>query len=141
MISRTVKYSLAILAIVVVALLVAPWFINVDRYKPRIASAIENATGRHVEIGEIHASLFPWIGVRLKNVSLDNLQGFSSRPFASIDDLDIKASRWTGFRFPWNAMRPVRETGRDWVARPRRMRQRLPPAMPAKLHLAASPRR
>ena len=92
MISRTVKYSLAILAIVVVALLVAPWFINVDRYKPRIASAIENATGRHVEIGEIHASLFPWIGVRLKNVNLDNLQGFSSRPFASIDDLDIKVA-------------------------------------------------
>jgi AsmA protein len=92
MISRTVKISLGILALVVVALLVAPWFINVESYKPRIAAAIEHATGRHVDIGEIHASLFPWIGVSLKNVSLANREGFSSRPFASIGDLDIKVA-------------------------------------------------
>ena len=46
MIRRTIKISLAILALVVIALLVAPWFINVDHYKPRIAKAIEDATGR-----------------------------------------------------------------------------------------------
>jgi AsmA protein len=92
MMKRTIKFSLGILALVVVALLVAPLFINVESYKPRIATAIEKATGRHVEIGEIHASLFPWIGVSLKNVSLANRQGFSSRPFASIGDLDIKVA-------------------------------------------------
>ncbi|HXH65311.1 MAG TPA: AsmA family protein, partial [Mariprofundaceae bacterium] len=92
MMKRTVKFSLGILALVVVVLLVAPLFINVESYKPRIAAAIENATGRQVEIGEIHASLFPWIGVSLKNVSLANRQGFSSRSFASIGDLDIKVA-------------------------------------------------
>ena len=84
MIRRTIKISLAILALVVVALLVAPWFINVEHYKPRIAKAIEDATGRPVQIGEIHASLFPWIGVRLKDVSLaarpgETICGRSSR--------------------------------------------------------------
>jgi AsmA protein len=92
MMKRSVKISLGILGVVVVALLVAPLFINVESYKPRIATAIEKATGRQVEIGEIHASLFPWIGVSLKNVSLANRAGFSSRPFASIGDLDIKVA-------------------------------------------------
>jgi len=87
---RTLRYSAIILGLVVLALLVAPFFIDVNKYRDQIAQAVEDATGRKLTIGAMQASLFPWIGVRLEDVHLANRAGFAERDFASIKSLDVR---------------------------------------------------
>jgi len=87
---RTLRYSAIILGLLMVALLVAPFFIDVNKYRDQIAQAVEDATGRKLTIGAMQASLFPWIGVRLEDVHLANRAGFADRDFASIKSLDVR---------------------------------------------------
>jgi len=89
-IHKIVRYSLIVLALVIVGLLIAPFFIDVNDYKSRIEHEVENATGRHLSIGEVQASLFPWVGVRLDQVRLANRDGFSERDFLSVERLHVK---------------------------------------------------
>ncbi len=87
---KTVKFSLLILGITVVLLMLAPFFIDAGNFKPMIARQAEQAIGRQVEIGDISASLFPWVGVRLEDVKIANREGFSSQPFLTIKSLDVE---------------------------------------------------
>ncbi|HKI61980.1 MAG TPA: AsmA family protein [Mariprofundaceae bacterium] len=89
-ISKILRYSALVLGLMVVALLVAPFFINVNDYKNRIEHEVENATGRHLTIGAVQASLFPWIGVSLDDVHLANRAGFSEHDFFSVQRLHVK---------------------------------------------------
>jgi uncharacterized protein involved in outer membrane biogenesis len=92
MIKRIVKYSLGVLAVLLVLLLAAPFFIDVNDYRPQIAQAVEKATGREISIGEMHASLFPWVGVSLDNVELANRKGFSDVPFVKVKNLEVQVA-------------------------------------------------
>ena len=87
---KSLKYSLILLAVVVVVLLAAPFFIDVNDYRPRLVQVAEDATGRKVQIGAIHASLFPWVGVSLEDISLANREGFSERAFLTAESVHIK---------------------------------------------------
>ncbi|ATX82443.1 AsmA family protein [Mariprofundus ferrinatatus] len=89
-VTKTVRYSLIILGLLIVALLVAPFFIDVNTYKTQIEQGVEDATGRKLTIGTISASLFPWIGVELEDVHLANRDGFAARDFASVQKLNVK---------------------------------------------------
>lgn len=90
MVKKTIKYSLGLLVLVMGILLAVPFFIDVNDYKPQITKAVEDATGRALQIGEIKASLFPWVGVRLDNVRLANRAGFSDRDFLKVASLNIQ---------------------------------------------------
>ncbi len=87
---KTVKYSLVFLALLVVALLAAPFFIDANHYKGLIIEKAEQAIGRKVDMGELHASFFPWVGVRLDNVRIANVKGFSSKAFLQVKSLDVR---------------------------------------------------
>ncbi|MDX8407066.1 MAG: AsmA family protein, partial [Mariprofundaceae bacterium] len=89
-IRKIVRYSLIVLGVLVVVLLVAPFFIDVNDYKTRIEQEVEDATGRHLSIGAVQASLFPWVGVRLDDVHLANRSGFSGHDFLSVERLHVK---------------------------------------------------
>jgi len=87
---KTVKYSLILLALLAVALLAAPFFIDINHYKGLIIEKAEQATGRRVEISGLHASFFPWVGVRLDDVRIANRQGFSNEDFLQVKSLDVR---------------------------------------------------
>ena len=89
-IKKTVKFSLITLTAVVVLLLSAPLFIDVEDFKPAIIEQAEKATGRSVEIGGLSASLFPWVGIQLEDVRISNPEGFSEQAFFSVDSLDVE---------------------------------------------------
>jgi len=89
-IAKTVKYSLIVVGILIVGLLAAPFFIDVNTYKSQIEKTVEDATGRQLSIGNIKASLFPWVGVELDNVHLANRVGFAKRDFLSVERLHVK---------------------------------------------------
>ena len=88
--SKVIRYSLIVVALIIAALLVAPFFIDVNTYKTQIEETVEDATGRKLSIGNINASLFPWIGVELDNVHLSNRQGFADRDFLSVERVNVK---------------------------------------------------
>jgi len=87
---KTVKYSLILLLLLVLALLAAPFFIDANHYKGLMIEKAEQATGRGVEIGGLHASFFPWVGVRLDDVHIANRQGFSNEDFLQVKSLDMR---------------------------------------------------
>jgi len=89
---KIVKYSLSVLAVVVGLLLLAPFFLDIEDYKQQIEQQVEDATGRHLTIGGLQASLFPWIGVTLDDVVLANRQGFSERDFLKVKHLNVQVA-------------------------------------------------
>lgn len=89
-VKKSLRYSLIALGLLLLVLLAAPFFVDVDDYRGQIEKTVENATGRKLSIGKIHASLFPWIGVRLEDVHLANREGFSRHDFLSIRSLDVR---------------------------------------------------
>ncbi|HKJ83270.1 MAG TPA: AsmA family protein [Mariprofundaceae bacterium] len=88
--ARIVKYSLFLLATIVVILLVAPFFINVNDYKQTVIDKAEMVTGRQITVGSMHLSLFPWVGVRLTDLHVRNRPGFSAEDFVSAKNLDVQ---------------------------------------------------
>jgi len=73
------------------ALLIIPRFINVEQFKPRIEELITSKTGYPLTIaGDITLSLFPWVGVNLANVTLENPEHFDEKTFLSIKNFQAK---------------------------------------------------
>lgn len=85
----------AIIVLIVITAIVLPFIINPNDFKPQIARAVNNKTGRELSIpGTIRLSIFPWLGAEIGPMSLSNTPGFSSMPFASINETDVHVHFW-----------------------------------------------
>jgi len=89
---RLLKYTLISLTLLIAVLIAAPFFLNINDYKPLLVEQIKQATGRDIDFGEIKASLFPWVGVSIEKVRMSNAAGFSSEAFIRADNLDIQVA-------------------------------------------------
>ncbi|MFV2005328.1 MAG: AsmA family protein, partial [Gammaproteobacteria bacterium] len=90
---RTIKYFFIFLALVLLALLAFVATFDANNYKPQIIEQVEQATGRDFTIeGDINLSIFPWIGLKVENVTLGNEKGFIAKQFAAIKQLDVKVN-------------------------------------------------
>jgi AsmA protein len=90
---RIVKYVLVLVIVLLIALLAFAATFDANNYKPQIIEQVEKATGRDFSIaGDINLSVFPWIGLKVEDVSLGNEKGFSAKQFAAIKQLDIKVN-------------------------------------------------
>ncbi len=80
------------LAGAIVVTLLAVWlFINPNDYKPKLAAAVKQATGRELQLpGDIRLSVFPWIALQLGPASLGNPAGFSAQPFVSFQHAAVR---------------------------------------------------
>jgi AsmA-like C-terminal region/AsmA family len=93
------KIAIAALIIVAVGVLIAailvPHLVDVDRYRPELAAGIERGTGRSVEIGRLSLSVLPVVAVRADNVAIGNPPGFPQGHILEIGhvyaDLDARA--------------------------------------------------
>src|SRR5882672_6805371 len=77
-----------LIGVVVFLLLVAlalPYFLNVDRYRDTIASAIEQQTGRHVTLGKIRAKFLPGVGFVVEDLHIGSPPGFPAGDVVSAD--------------------------------------------------------
>jgi hypothetical protein len=70
------KIVLGMLVFLIVLALALPYFLNVDRYRDTIASAIEAQTGRHVTLGKIRAKFLPGVGSLSKTYTSEAHLGF-----------------------------------------------------------------
>jgi len=87
---RFLKYTGIALITVVLCLLIAPFLIDVDHYRTQIEHRVEDATGRALHIGGMQASLFPWVGLKLEDVTFANGKGFDDPNFLKVGRLDVK---------------------------------------------------
>ncbi|MFN4278441.1 MAG: AsmA family protein [Ferrovibrio sp.] len=76
---RALKWGLGILAVLIAAVVIAVLTVDVNRFKPEIVAAVENATDRKLDIAQdMKLSLWP-LGVSVKQVSFSNA-AWGSRP-------------------------------------------------------------
>lgn len=82
---------LVVILLIVIAAAVLPFIIDPNDFKPQITSQVKKVTGRELTLGgDIDLSLFPWLGVALKDVSLSNPPSFEKASFAKAADMEVR---------------------------------------------------
>ncbi|MFA5921833.1 MAG: AsmA family protein [Methylococcaceae bacterium] len=92
---KPVKILLSIIAamvfLIIIAIFTLPFFIDPNNFKPEIAAAVKDKTGRELTLtGELKLSIFPWLGISTGKMALGNAAGFQDKPFATLEESDIK---------------------------------------------------
>ena len=88
---RILKILLGLILLIVLGLGAFLYAFDANDYKQEITDLAQMVTGRSISInGNIDISVYPWIGLKVDNVVVNNNQGFSQTKFASIDQFDIK---------------------------------------------------
>jgi len=89
---RVLAYLLgALVLIIVAAVIVIPMVVDPNDFKPQIADAVESATGRKLTMeGDLGLSVFPWLGLEVGPTALSNAPGFSERPFAQVQTVEVR---------------------------------------------------
>src|SRR3954469_2441736 len=77
----------AVAVMLVLLVLILPYLLDVDRYRPMIVQAIQKQTGRTATLGKIHARLFPQIGVVIQGFQLGNPAGFPAGNLIAADEV------------------------------------------------------
>ena len=88
---KLLKVITGVVLLIVVLVIVAPLIVDPNDYREQIQSAVKDKTGRDLSInGDMSLSVFPWIGVGIKDVSLGNAKGFKPSQFAEIQEASVK---------------------------------------------------
>ena len=83
------------IALIVVALLVAPLFIDVNAYRGQAVADIKRATGRDIVLGgPISLRLLPWPTVRVEDVKVQNLPGAKNPDMVTVKSITVTPSLW-----------------------------------------------
>src|SRR5262249_34946002 len=76
--------------LIILAVLVLPAFLDVNRYRPQIESRLREKLGRNITLGEMRLSLNP-PAFRVDNVTIDEDPAFhTGRPFAQVETLFVR---------------------------------------------------
>ncbi|MDD1618249.1 MAG: AsmA family protein, partial [Methylococcaceae bacterium] len=92
---KPVKIILSIIAaiafLIIITIITLPFFIDPNNFKPEIAAAVKDKTGRDLTLaGDLKLSIFPWLGISTGKMALGNAAAFQDKPFATLDESDIK---------------------------------------------------
>ncbi len=92
---RVIKWCLiaggSLVVFLILALLLAPMFVDLQKYKPEIEKRVSEATGRPFTLGgDLELTLFPWAGVYVSDVRLGNPEGFDRKDFISLKSFEVK---------------------------------------------------
>jgi len=80
--------SLAALA--VLAAIVLPYVLNLERYRTLLASRASRALGREVRVGALRVSFWPGIGAEAQGIRVSGAPGFGADPFLTADSLRVR---------------------------------------------------
>lgn len=71
---KFLKYSVALLILIIAILLITPLFISLESYKRLASDKVKETTGRELQInGDITISLLPTPTITIKDVTLTSL--------------------------------------------------------------------
>ncbi len=81
----------SILVLVCAVLLIVPFFLDMEQYKPMIEEKVSAAAGRPFSInGDIQLSLFPLAGISFTDLQIGNPEGFEEKEFISIKNFEAR---------------------------------------------------
>lgn len=90
---KALKIGGGILAVIIILLLVAPFFIDLNTYKGLIAEKAKEATGRDLVIdGDISLSLLPIPSVSVEGIKFGNAAEGSVANMAEVDKVKVKVA-------------------------------------------------
>ena len=85
---RAAKIIGIVIAVIIVILLVLPFVIDVNAFRPRIESELTNALGRKVTVGKLSLSLISG-SVGADNIAIADDPSFSNSPFIKANKLSV----------------------------------------------------
>ena len=93
--TRPVKWLLggvgAVAAVALAGLLAIALLLEPARVRDQLVSLVRSQTGHHLEIARpVRSGLFPWLGVSLRELRLDDAHGFGGEPLARADELSVR---------------------------------------------------
>jgi AsmA protein len=86
--NKTLKIVLIVVGVLIVLVLVAPFLIPVNQFRPTIEEKASAALGRKVELGNLSLSLFSG-SLSADNISVGDDPKFSSSPFLTAKSLNV----------------------------------------------------
>ena len=86
--SRTLRYILIAVGVLLVLLIIAPFLIPVNRFRPTIEEKASEALGRNVQVGDLSLSLLGG-ALTAKNLSIGDDPKFSPSPFLTAKSLSV----------------------------------------------------
>ncbi|MEQ1790427.1 MAG: AsmA family protein, partial [Rickettsiales bacterium] len=88
---RLIKWIFFLVLLLIVTALAASFLIPIDSVKKMASERVKAMTGRDLVIaGEVKATFWPNIGVKLEKVTLSNPEGFSDKHMAEIESLNVE---------------------------------------------------
>lgn len=82
---RVVLCIVCVVGVLMLFAFIAPYIIDINSFKPRIVSLVKEHTGRDIEInGPLQVQFFPWLGVKLSDVSFANAEGFAEKNMLTV---------------------------------------------------------
>src|SRR5437588_12982686 len=85
---KALKIVGIIVAILIVIVLILPFVIDVNAFRPRIESELTNALGRKVTVGNLSLSLISG-SLAADNIAIADDPSFSTSPFIQAQKLDV----------------------------------------------------
>jgi len=79
-----------IVVLAVLAALLLPTLVNLERYRSVLASRVAKALGREVTLGSLRVDLWGGIGAEAKDIQIAQAPGFGSEPFLAADVLRVR---------------------------------------------------
>ncbi|MFC3193596.1 AsmA family protein [Marinicella sediminis] len=92
---KLIKWMLGLVAglvvLLVLAIILLPVFFDPNDHKPRIQQMAADTIGREVVLnGPIKWSVFPWLAINLKDVSIANESGFKGDHLAQVEQVAVR---------------------------------------------------
>ena len=85
MIKTFLKVFAGLVVLIVIAIAGFIYTFDANNYREEIAELAESVTGRPISIaGDMDISLYPWIGIKISEVTIENTPEFSNKKFATI---------------------------------------------------------
>lgn len=85
---RYFKNAAVVLALLIAAAWIAPYFLNAGRYRPILKAGLERSLRRKVSLGHIALHFFPHLGFTVENVVVDEDPAFGLEPFVRVGHID-----------------------------------------------------
>lgn len=80
----------AVIALAVLAALLLPSLVNLERYRAVLASRVGKALGRDVTLGSLRVNLWGGIGAEARGIQIAQAPGFGPEPFVTADGLRVR---------------------------------------------------
>lgn len=81
----------ALVLLIIAAIVIIPLVIDVNKYKPQIEAMASKQIGRPLILGgDLKPSVFPWIGIGIRDIRLGNTPAFAEKDFVAVDEIEVR---------------------------------------------------